>query len=65
MMRRKDEYKIGKDKDKNRSKLNQMGINKLQKLAGALRETGETVVSSPLDDLCIDVWISVMISEPR
>ena len=42
MMRRKDEYKIGKDKDKNRSKLNQMGINKLQKLAGALRETGET-----------------------
>ena len=42
MMRREDKYRIVKDKDKNRSKLDQMGINKLQKLAGALRETGET-----------------------
>ena len=42
MMRREDKYIIVNDKDKNRSKLNQMGINKLQKLAGALRETGET-----------------------
>ena len=50
MMRRKDEYKIGKDKDKNRSKLNQMGINKLQKLAGALRETGETGDTGDIGD---------------
>ena len=50
MMRREDKYIIVNDKDKNRSKSDQMGINKLQKLAGALRETGETGDTGDIGD---------------
>ena len=53
MMRRKDEYKIGKDKDKNRSKLNQMGIHKLVLTGGPCggKTTGQAHLATFFESL--------------
>ena len=38
-------------------------LGRLEKGLKAQNESNNYLVSSPLDDLCIDIWISVMISQ--